>query len=219
MAYVKLTITTCLILIGGILFCQDTTITERKIKKVKLYFAFDASRSFLAEPNVKFNGLKLGLELKEKYRFGLAFYTLAQQVRFQGKVDHSLYPEATDTLFFNFGYLSLFYDHVWLRTKRWELTSPLHLGSVNIELSYRDIYSKNHLFLSRSSAMIGFGGTAKFKIFRWFALGVGAGYRQMLTRDYNIGRSLNAPFYQFQVKLLIGELYRMAFKRKELEEW
>jgi hypothetical protein len=70
-----------------------------------------------------------------------------------------------------------------------------------------------------NSVMMGLGGSAQFKVWRWLALGTGAGYRQMLTRDENIGRSLNAPFYQLQLKLLLGELYRMAFRKEELEAW
>ena len=207
----------CFLLVS--FFGQDTIPPERKIKKAKLYFAFDASRSFLAEPNVKFNGLKLGVELQEKHRLGIAFYGLSEQVRFKGRLDRNEYPTATDTLFFNFNYLSVFYDYVWLRTKRWELTSPIHLGSGNIELSYRDTARTNQRYLSTSALMVGFGGSAQFKVFRWFALGTGAGYRQMLTRDENIGKSLNAPYYQFQIKILIGELYRMAFRRNEIDEW
>ena len=201
------------------LFGQDTLTAEKKIKKAKLYFAFDASRSFLAEPNVKFNGIKIGVELQEKHRLGIAFYGLEKQVRFKGKLDRREYPTATDTLFFNFNYASLFYDYVWLRTKRWEVTSPVHIGSGNIDLSYRDTTGRNRLYLSTSSVMVGIGGSAQFKVFRWFALGTGAGYRQMLTRDENIGKSLNAPYYQFQVKILLGELFRMTFRRKHLEEW
>mgnify|MGYP000536402443 FL=1 len=141
-------------------------------------------------------------------------------MRFQGQLSRSEYPTSTDTLFFNFNYASIFYDYVWLRTKRWELTSPVHIGSGNIELSYLDTNRvRSAPFLSTSAVMVGFGGSAQFKVVRWFAIGLGAGYRQMLTRDQNIGKSLNAPFYQFQLKILVGELFRMAFKRETLEEW
>jgi hypothetical protein len=116
--------------------------------------------------------------------------------------------------------LSLFYDYIWLRTKRWDLTTPIHLGSGNISISYLDTTGQRSApFLSQSVGMLGFGGAAQFKVFRWFALGAGVGYRKMLTRDINIGRSLTAPYYQFQLKLLVGELYRMTFRRRELEAW
>lgn len=204
-------------------FAQEATDSlpkERKIKKAKLYFAFDASRSLIREPNVKFNGFKIGVELQEKHRLGISFHGLSEPVRFKGRINRKEYPEATDTLFFNFNYASIFYDYVWLRTKRWELTSPIHLGSGNIEISYQDTTGRRRApFLSNSTVMVGFGGSAQFKVFRWFALGAGAGYRQMLTRDENIGKSLNAPFYQFQLKILVGEIFRMAFRRETLEEW
>jgi hypothetical protein len=193
---------------------------ERAIRKSKMYFAFDASRSFLSEPNVRFNGIKIGVELMEKHRLGLAIYGLTNQVRFMGEIDQNEYPTSTDTLYFNFTYASVFYDHVWLRTKRWELTTPFHIGMGGIDISYLDTTGvRSSPFLSTNSVMMGFGGSAQFKVLRWVALGTGAGYRQMLTRDENIGKSLNAPFYQLQLKILLGEIYRMTFKRDELEEW
>lgn len=198
----------------------DQTKKERPIRKSKMYFAFDASRSFLSEPNVRFNGIKIGLELMEKHRVGLAIYGLTNQVRFTGELDQNDYPNSTDTLYFNFNYASVFYDHVWLRTKRWELTTPFHIGMGGIDISYLDTTGvRSSPFLSTNSVMMGFGGSAQFKVLRWVALGTGAGYRQMLTRDENIGKSLNAPFYQLQLKILLGEIYRMTFKRDELEEW
>ncbi len=198
----------------------EKTKKERSIRKSKMYFALDASRSFLSEPNVRFNGIKIGVELMEKHRVGLAIYGLTNQVRFMGEIDQDEYPASTDTLYFNFSYASVFYDHVWLRTKRWELTTPFHIGIGGIDISYLDTAGvRSSPFLSTNSVMMGFGGSAQFKLLRWVALGTGAGYRQMLTRDENIGKSLNAPFYQLQLKILLGEIYRMAFKREELEEW
>src|SRR5690606_9021143 len=88
----------------------DKTKKERPIRKSKMYFALDASRSFLSEPNVRFNGIKIGVELMEKHRVGLAIYGLTNQVRFMGEIDQNEYPTSTDTLYFNFGYASVFYD-------------------------------------------------------------------------------------------------------------
>lgn len=203
-------------------WAQDTTSVEpeKKVKKAKLLFAFDARRSYVLQNKVKFNGLKIGVELHEKHRVGLGFYGLQQPVSFTGQINRNEYPDATDTLFFNFSYWGAFYDYIWLRTKRWELTTPVHLGAGGLELRYRDTTGQNSApFIKGGSFVLGFGGSVQFKIFRWFALGTGGGYRTMLTREENIKRPLNAPYYQFQVKILLGELYRMAFKRDELEEW
>ncbi len=194
---------------------------EKKAKKAKLMFALDARRSFVLENKVKFNGIKIGVELFEKHKVGLGFYGLRQPVNFVGRIDKMKYPDATDTLYFNFNYTGLFYDYIWLRTKRWELTTPTHLGVGGIELTYKDTTGKRSApFLNGGSFVFGIGGSVQFKIWRWLALGTGGGYRTMLTREENIKRPLNAPYYQFQVKLLLGELYRMAFRKETLDdEW
>ncbi|MCB9189591.1 MAG: hypothetical protein H6599_09980 [Flavobacteriales bacterium] len=202
---------------------QDSTsvASEKPIKKAKLLFAFDARRSYVLNNKVKFNGIKIGVELYEKHRVGLGFYWLQQPVNFVGKIDHIQYPEATDTLLFNFSYSGLFYDYVWLRTKRWELTTPVHLGVGGIELKYLD--TAGHVnptpFIKGGSYVFGVGGSVQFKVWRWFALGTGGGYRTMLTHEENIKKPLNAPYYQFQVKILLGEIYRMVFRRETLDEW
>lgn len=193
---------------------------ENSVKKAKLLFAFDARRSFVLNDKVKFFGIKLGVELYEKHRMGLGIYWMENPVNFVGRIDHLKYPDATDTLLFNFSYSGLFYDYIWLRSKRWELTTPVHLGLGGLELKYIDTAGRASApFIKGGSFVFGAGGSVQFKIWRWFALGVGGGYRTMLTREENIKRPLNAPYYQFQVKILLGELYRMAFKKETLEEW
>jgi hypothetical protein len=199
---------------------QDSILIEPNVKPAKIYFAFDANRSLFSDPNVKFNGLKLGVELLEKHRIGISYHVLSEPVRFVGRMDKVKYPEASDTLLFNFSYFSHFYERVWLRTKRWELTSPIHTGIGAVDLSY--VSSINHIpvsYLRTNVFTVALGGSAQFKVFRWFALGVGVGYRHSLSREVNIAKSLNAPYYQFQVKVLFGQLIRMAFKGKEIEKW
>lgn len=217
-----------LIIIGLLLFScvfygQDSIVIQLdqpKVKKAKLLFAFDARRSFVLGNKVKFNGIKLGVELHEKHRIGLGIYALQRPVKFTGKINRMEYPDATDTLYFNFSYSGVFYDYIWLRTKRWELTTPLHLGLGGLELTYQDTSGvRSAPFIKGGSFVFGAGGSVQFKIWRWFALGTGGGIRQMLTNEENIKKPLNAPYYQFQVKILLGELYRMAFKRETLEEW
>lgn len=212
-----------LLLISLHSFAQDSVIVkkEKDVKTAKLMFAFDARRSYVLQNKVKFLGIKIGAEIKEKHKVGLGIYWLQEPVNFVGRVDKVEFPEATDTLLFNFNYSGLFYDYIWLRTKRWELTTPLHLGLGGIELKYIDTAGRvsPHPFIKGGSFVFGAGGSVQFKVWRWLALGTGGGYRTMLTKEENIKKPLNAPYYQFQVKILLGELYRMAFRRKELEEW
>ena len=196
---------------------QDSIPNKKEIRKAKIHFAFDARRSAVIDQTAKFNGITFGVELYEKHRIGIGFHGLQQEVRFRGAVDKDLYPTATDTLFFNFAYTSLFYDRIWFRNKRWELSSPLHLGAGALTIRYMDTAGiKAPPFVNGGSMIASTGGYAQFKVFRWFALGAGVGYRSALIRDKNITRALNAPYYQFQFKLLLGELYKMTFRKEEL---
>jgi hypothetical protein len=198
----------------------DTIVDSRREKSaVKFFFALDARRSFVLENNSKFNGLKLGVTFKEKHRFGVGFYGMQQPVRFVADVDKDSYPTASDTVRFNFSYVSGFYEYVWLKNKRWELSTPAHLGLGNLSFSYMDTASVYRPLFSGGALMTEFTGVAQYKVFRWFTVGTGAGYRMMLLSEKSIRQSLNSPVYLIQFKILFGELYKMTFRRKELEKW
>jgi hypothetical protein len=198
---------------------QDTIPDKKEIRKAKFHFAFDSRRSTVIDQTAKFNGITVGVELYEKHRLGIGFHGLQNEIRFRGAVDKDVYPTATDTLFYNFSYSSVFYDRIWLRSKRWELSSPVHFGAGDLTIRYMDTAGvKSAPFINGGSLISSAGGYAQFKVFRWFALGAGAGYRTALIRDENITRALNAPYYQFQFKLLIGELYKIAFRRETLDD-
>jgi hypothetical protein len=185
----------------------------------KFFFALDARRSFVLENSSKFNGLKLGVTYKEKHRFGFGFYGMQQPVRFVAEVDRDIYPTSTDTVRFNFSYVSAFYEYVWLKNKRWELSTPFHLGVGNLSFSYMDTAALYRPLYGGGALMTEMTGVAQYKVFRWFAVGTGAGYRAMLLSEKSIRQSLNSPVYLIQFKLLFGELYKMTFRRKNLEKW
>jgi hypothetical protein len=197
----------------------DTSYSKKEEKNLKFFLGFDARRSFVLKNNSKFNGIKIGLSYKNKHRFGLGLYGMQEPITFVGEVDRFKHPDATDTVRFNFGYGSLFYEYVWLKNKRWDLSTPIHFGIGNLAFSYKDTSSLYKPLFGGGVLMTELTGVAQFKVFRWFALGSGVGYRMMLIDDITIRKSLNSPVYIFQVKILFGEIYKMTFRRKNLEEW
>ena len=56
-------------------------------------------------------------------------------------------------------------------------------------------------------------------MFRWFAIGAGLGQRWILNKDIAARKALNGPVRILQFKILFGELFKMTFKRNELEDW
>jgi len=194
-------------------------LVEKK-NAIKFHFAFDARRSFVINHKAKFNGITVGIEVKDKHRFGLSFHGMKSKVQFIGEINKDLFPNATDTLLFEFSYVSFYYDKIWLKNKRWELSTPLHTGVGGINLRYKDTSGKvSAPFLNQGAYVVSLGGKAQYKVFRWFAFGLGGGYRMSFSDKKNVRNVLDAPYYQFQFKVLLGELYKIAFKKEELSDW
>jgi hypothetical protein len=198
---------------------MDSSNRKKEEKNLKFFFGFDSRRSFVLKNNSKFLGAKIGFLYKNKHRFGIGLYGMQVPITFVGEVDKNKYTDATDTVRFNFGYGSLFYEYIWYKNKRWDLSTPIHLGIGNLAFSYKDTASLYQPLFGGGALMTELTGVAQFKVFRWFALGSGVGYRMMLIDDKTIRKSLNSPVYIFQVKILFGEIYKMTFRRKNLEEW
>ena len=57
-------------------------------------------------------------------------------------------------------------------------------------------------------AVLGVGLNAQYKITRFFGLGAGIGYRQMLSENDKIREALNSPLYVLKIKVFIGEFFR-----------
>lgn len=188
-------------------------------KKWKFLIGFDANRSFFAGRNVKINGLRIGAKYKDVHRFGLGISGIARSVIFK---DISVNEEdATDTSWVKFdaGYASLFYEYAFYRTKRWELIVPSYLGAGNVTAAYSDTAGLYQPFGNLPFAAFGTGLGVQFKIFRWFGVKTGVGYRFVYNAEEEIKEAFRGPYYKYGISIFFGELYKMVFKRDELEDW
>ena len=200
-------------------FAQDTTEVSQK-RKVKLLFAFDARRSFVLDKNTKFNGLKLGIRVGDDYQIGMGFYGMQEPLLHPLALDKKQFPNSLDTLRFNFNYTTFFYERIWYKTKRWELNTPLHFGIGSLQVDYlTDTIPRAKTILKGAAFTTELSFTAQYKVLRWFAVGTGVGYRWFLVKDKRTKDALNAPVYIIQFKILLGELYRMATKKEDNNDW
>lgn len=183
-------------------------------KNIKFLFGLDANRSFVLKTQTKFSGLRIGALVKGKHKIGFGFYGMQKPIILVRNLNKNKYPNANDSLFFDFRYNSLFYEYIWYQTKRWEVSSPFHLGRGKVNLTYRDTLMNINkpLFKGKTSIFVT-SGAVQYKITRWFALGAGLGYRFVFSRDENLIKGLNAPIYVYRAKILVGELFRMWFKK------
>lgn len=196
---------------------KDTSKTKNN---VKLLFGLDANRTFFLKNKTKFFGVRIGVEINDKHKVGVGIYDMRKPIILEQRVNKNKYPNANDSVLFNFKYNSLFYEYVWYETKRWELSSPLQIGGGNLSLSYRDTIENKFFPIYNGNTTIFLGsGTVQYKLTRWLALGAGAGYRFVFSKDENIIEGLNAPVYVYRVKILAGELFKMWFKKDYVNEY
>ncbi len=202
---------------------EELNYTVKKKNDWKLLFGFDSRTSWVLGESAGIGGLKAGVTLNKRHRFGIGIYFLKNPIT-RGGVNLSAadYPAATDTTQYNFAYSSLFYEPVWYESRRLSLSTPFHYGTATIRASYLrndtigNIYTE---YFNQQVPLTEVSGVATYKLVRWFAFGVGGGYRALLTPDRNIRRAFSGPVIIFQAKLMLGVLYKLAFKKPIDDGW
>ncbi|MBX7181057.1 MAG: hypothetical protein K1X82_03005 [Bacteroidia bacterium] len=180
-----------------------------------LVAGFDDRNLFLAKPSTKIDGIKVGIELYHRYRFGYSFF-------FLGKVrplDVIFREKDTVQQQLKLTYMGPFFEYVAYEDFRWEVSFPFNLGlgqgkidtnTLSKEIKGRRVTS-NLLFTSA-------GINAHYRIFHWLGIGAGIGYSHVFTKEPAIKKVLNSPYYAIRVKLFLGGLYRSIFKPKVVKQ-
>ena len=114
-----------------------TDSSEIKKNHWKFLFGFDARTSWVLGEKTALAGLKIGATVNKKHKFGIGLYFLKRPIiRGEVYLDQSIYPYASDTTSYNFGYSSFFYEYIWYNSKRLSFSTPFHLGTATVTASY-----------------------------------------------------------------------------------
>lgn len=207
-------LTCCLVFLAPRAFNQIWIPPSEMVEAVrdgdnKLILGFDTRRSFISNQNVRLFGIKCGLDFDTKIRLGFGVYFLANPFK-----RTLVIPEADSVRIVNaqlrFAYVSLFAQPVWLSTRRWEISSPFHLGIG--ESYYQGPGSIIALETNRTVLLAELSATIQYKIVPWIGLGAGFGYRQMILGNAFVREDFNAPVYSLGIKLFLGYLYNKYFR-------
>ncbi len=199
----------------------------KKKNKWKFLFSFDARTSWALGERAGIGGFKIGAEVNKVHRFGVGTYFLKKPIIRGGvQPNGEAPPNATDTTSFNFTYSSLFYERVWYQSSRLSLSTALHYGNTSVSASHllSDTLNANggriyQRYFQSSLPLIEISGVTNYKVLRWFAIGLGGGYRAILTRDSGTKRALNGAVFIFQAKVLFGTLYKLVVKKPINDGW
>ena len=197
---------------------------EKYRKDYKFLIGMDNHYTAFAGQSTNFWGAKLGLELMQTYRLGFAAYYMPKKVAMTPK----LYEGATDTTYrkFRMHYYTTFFEWIFIRNFRWELALPVSAGYGRAEVERWEVITRNGTEVSRGwvpGKDIGeFVATvnvqAHYKIFSWVGIGLGLGWRQIISREPEIQRDFSGVILSYKIKLFPGSLYKALFKKEKILE-
>jgi len=165
-------------------------------KKWKFYFHFDARRSVFQGNFIKINGYRIGANYKGVNRFGIGIHS----IRNKDKIEISSIPvdkpdALHDTVKVGFAITTLFYERVFYKTKRWEISLPIFMGTGNVNSEYTTIFDNKKLLKKEEFSVIGLGINTHYYIFPWLSPKLSIGYRFAFTPNQKIADSFSKPFY------------------------
>lgn len=198
---------------------QDSTIYEKpKAGFVSNFiFQFDNRNERYYETRARMNGVKLGLEFYKRVRLGFGVYgnNNFYQINFPTAPDDQLFSGRMN-------YLTTFGEVVFYRSFRWELSSSIARGRGEILLNAYDA-STSIPELVRSDTishilLYDFGAHSQFKIFPWFGIGVGVGYRTLdLPKHPELQGLFSDPYVDFKIKIFLGYAIKGIFSPEKIK--
>ncbi|TGE15795.1 hypothetical protein [Hymenobacter elongatus] len=190
---------------------EDTTGVRQAHRRV--VFQFDNRYSILDGKLVAINGLKLAIEWKGRLRAGAGGYLLSSGIPSQQVVPPG-FPAGT-TAELRFRYVAVYAEYLFVRSNRWELSVPVQLGAGRFFTSFEMPDGKRSKDAKETVWLLEPSVSGHFRVFPWFGLGAGAGWRETIFVNNALDEALDGPIFYGRVKLFLGDLYKTArFKRK-----
>ena len=180
-------------------------------------FQFDNRNERYYDTRARMNGIKIGLEFYKRLRTGYGFYSNNNFYTIQ-------FPDAPEGHRFSarLNYRSWFSEFVFYRSFRWELSGSFATGTGQILLNTFDVRTSLPELIKEDTIsnirLYDFGFNSQFKIFPWFGIGVGVGYRTLDLPKYpELQGPFSDPYIDFKIKLFLGYVYKGIFNQKKIE--
>ena len=195
----------------------DTVAGRRAIPRLprsRFVAQYDSRYSIINHHFTTINGLKLGIEFKNRFRTGAAVYFLSTGVPTrQAKPDNAA-AEADAQL--RFRYLAAYAGYVLLEKPRWEISANLQLGLGSVYVLYEandgDLDKTPRDFLGVVEPAL----AAQYRLLHWAGFGTGLGWRQPLFVPVAVQRELNGPVFYLRANVFLGELVKLMKEREPI---
>ena len=152
--------------------------------------------SFMNHSPTKVSGVRLGLSFRRKLRVGIGYSWLDTDVSEKKLItDASGNSRFTDD-HFKFGYLCFYADFVFHKTKRWQLSVPIQVGTGAYWTQYSD----------------------GIKITRWCGLGLDVCARLALRNTNFVGDKLNSFVLAPKLLIWFDQIFYEVFPKTKITQ-
>ena len=180
--------------IGGFLEAQPRVVAR-----------LDARGGFISNRNVRFMGVKLGLEHARRFQYGIGYSMLlpaeGRDVAVNGRIESGR---------LRMGYVAPYVDYAFFKRGNWEARIPLQIGFGAGSLAYRDADGRRRTVARTGLILYEPAMTIQYRFLRYFGIGAGWGFRLVIQTGDDLGERLTAPVYHFGVRVFLGEMLRDA---------
>lgn len=173
-----------------------------------LDFKLDSRNSFIAARLARIWGVKVGLDFNHTVKLGLGYNWLSNDINREFSIVNSRGEPETASAQFHFRYISAYGEYVFFRKHPWEVSVLVLVGYGRSHLSYFDQYWVHTETPSKGIILYEPYMTAEYRLFTYFGVGAGIGYRLAYSSDRFSRRQLNSPIYVLKVKAYLSDLYR-----------
>ena len=175
---------------------------------------YDSRYSILNHHFTTINGLKLGIEFKNRFRTGAAIYFLSTGVPTRrAKPDNAAEDAAAEL---RFRYLAAYAGYALLETRRWELSANLQLGLGSAYVLYENFDGDLDKTPRDFMGVVEPALAAQLRVFRWAGVGTGLGWRQPVFVPATIQKELNGPVFYLRANVFLGEFIKVLKEREPL---
>ena len=177
--------------------------------KPKFILGLDSRFSVVEKNSTHFFGVRTGVELKGRIRFGVGLYYTNKPIQARGQY-YIAYPNEIFNSSIRFYYAAIFAEYVPLHKKHFEIAIPHYLGfGWANERFYSTIGHKLMGKQRDAVTLLEVSVLVTYRACRWFGVGLGFGYRGVLNKNELLKASYNGPITLLRFKIYLIEIYRM----------
>ena len=185
-----------------------------RLNKTRFVAQYDSRYSIINRHFTTINGLKLGVEMKSRFRVGAAIYFLSTGVPTRQPDPENAAADAAAEL--RFRYLAAYAGYVLLEKPRWEISTTMQLGLGSVRVRYVAAEGGFNVTEPKFMGVVEPGMAVQLRVFQWAGVGTGLGWRQPIFVPGLIQKELNGPVFYLRGNLFLRELVRVIRHKERL---